>query len=266
MKTIMTINPRRKKKAKKKSTTKKKSTSYKKKPVRNAGKKKGLKAMPKKRKAAKRKVTKRRRRRNPGLASRAKGVLSVKGIREAAVGALRQTGGALLSQFFAKKFAEGGGANDPNWTYKNYLLNALGALAAGVAAEVVRPGVGKDFLKGGLTLLAYKIFVNEVAPQNEFLMTNFGDSDMDMEYPEGDVYQDANGREYLLGQDGFWRPTDETHRLGEALISPSAIGDEYVSPGTLAPMGSTLATPSSLGAYEDPYQKVMGSDDYTDWS
>lgn len=236
--------------------------------------------------------TRRRARRNPTtsaprrsrarrVASRvghsARGLLSSLAPLSTAKQALVGLAGALLCTFAARRFPGAGnppvGSND-NWTKRNYLFGALGTLAGAALADMIKKGTGKNVLLGGLTLLAYKIFTNEIAPQSMFLLQNFGADENDMlqgygygqdgemlmgygqdGYQIGDVYTDALGDDYLLGAGG-WQPLDESHRImsgtdeilmGETLVAPDHLG-----------FGETLVAPGPLGFGQDPYQTVYG--------
>lgn len=169
--------------------------------------------------------------------------------------------GALLAQFAAKKFGgdSPGGALD-NWGKRNYLMAALGTFAGAALADMIKRGTGKNVLLGGLTLIAYKVFTNEIAPQNTFLQTNFGADESDMlmgdwgaDYQIGDTYTDGIGDQYLLGAGG-WQPLDESHRLltgDEDML----MGEVLVPPGSL---GEVLVPPGPLGFGQDPYQTIYG--------
>lgn len=234
--------------------------------------------------------TRRRARRNPTtsaprrsrarrVASRvghsARGLLSSLAPLSTAKQALVGLAGALLCQFAAKKFGgdSPGGAND-NWGKRNYLFGAMGTFAGAALADMIKKGSGKNVLLGGLTLLAYKIFTNEIAPQNTFLQTNFGADENDMlqgygygaedemlmgygegEYQVGDVYTDALGDDYLLGAGG-WQPLDESHRILSG-TDEILMGETLVPPGHLG-LGETLVAPGPLGFGQDPYQTVYG--------
>lgn len=193
----------------------------------------------------------------------ARGLLSSLQPLSTAKQALVGLAGALLCQLAAKRFGgdSPGGAND-NWGKRNYLFGALGTLAGAALADMIKKGSGKNVLLGGLTLLAYKIFTNEIAPQNTFLQTNFGeDTNLLMggfgeDYQIGDVYTDGIGDEYLLGAGG-WQPLDESHRImsGEEDI---LMGETLVPPDSLG-FGETLVAPGPLGFGQDPYQTVYGA-------
>lgn len=248
MKTILAINPGKKKR---KSKTKTKRAPAKK-AARKKSTSKGKKVMAaaKKRRSQKRSTTKRggvrKYKRNPSARSTAKRaakgartILDGLQLQKSLIDATKGTAGALCTQLFAKKFgtSEEGGANDSNWTYKQYLLGLGGAFSAGVAAELVKKGQGKEFLKGGLTLLGYKLFVNEVAPQSEMLQSAFGEDT----YPDYSMAGMGEDEVYLLGEDNNYYPA---HEMAGELVQPGSLGaGELVAPGALG---------------EDVYAEVMG--------
>lgn len=130
--------------------------------------------------------------------------------------------GALAAKFAAKKFAEGG-AETENWTWKNYGWGILGMGIAAVGTSAIfrgRRNVAQKVFEGGLLLLTYKLFTNELAPRSEYLESWFGE-DEDI-YPdmsgysdnvarEGDIWQNQN-EAYVMGADGYYRPVSEMHR------------------------------------------------------
>jgi len=175
-----------------------------------------------------------------------KNVLNMKNVIEAAQG----TGGMLATQFFAKKFAAGGGANDSDWTWKNYTWGAVGAVASGLGASLISNNAGKEFFKGGLSLLMYKLVVNEWAEKSDFISEYFGAGETVFmgsdgnAYSPGDTYLGDDGEVYLMGQDGTWK---------NAYVGPeTALGGTVAAPTNL---GGTVAMPTSLGA--DPYANVF---------
>lgn len=127
--------------------------------------------------------------------------------------------GALVCKFAAKKFAEGGSESE-NWTWKNYGWGLLGTTIAAVGTSAVfrsRGKVAQKVFEGGLLLLAYKIFTNELAPKSQYLESWFG-ADEDI-YPDmsadpgaGDIYQGADD-DYVYSADGSYRPVSEMDRL-----------------------------------------------------
>lgn len=280
LKEIITIaNPGKKKRGRPKKKTPgrkpgKKSTGRKptkKRKINMAAQKK--KAKPRKKAAKKRPL-----KRNPsnrGGGGRTKGILYAKAIGQASVDALKGASGMLIAQFFANKFADGGGAVSREWTTRNYLFATLGSFVGGVGAELIKKGSGKHFLTGGLSFVLYKLAINEVVPRSDFLMENLGqdafgpaeyDDDYDFdEYEVGKAYLGTDGSQYVWGEDGIWHPVDESGRL------PGSMG-QYAHPsGTLAPVtalgqpedpGARLHAPTSMG--RDPFAEKMGAGMHAD--
>lgn len=240
MKTILTINPGKKKKTKSRKTAKRKTTSKGKTMAakRKSTAKKRTTSVTKKRKSYKTNPSRSRR-----LAKGAKTILSGLQLQRTLVDTTKGIGGALAAQYFAKRFADNGGANEADWTYKNYLLALAGAFAAGIGAEMFSRGSGREFLKGGLTLTGYKLITNEISQKSEFVNEYFGE-----DLPS---YMGQDDEEvYLLGADNNYYPASEFE--GE-LVQPGVLGGELVSPGA---MGGELVAPGELG--DDPYMRMMG--------
>jgi len=169
--------------------------------------------------------------------------------------------GALAAKFTAKKFTDGGKESD-NWTWKNYAFGVLGTLVAAFATQALfkaKTGTATKVMEGGLLLVAYKIFTNEIAPMNDTMEEWFsGDEAMpEMEvdgygdwgeelgpddFTPGDIWQ-GDDTDYVMGSDGYWRPLDEGHRAVQGLGS-------FVEP----------ATPG-MGSFVEPATPGMGADD-----
>ena len=276
---IVAINPKKKKGGKKKkpAPTKKDKTMAKKKRKKSKAITKRRKSNPSPKKLARR------------AGRRARMTLGGMKIGTALANTIPHVGGMMAAQWGAKKFSEGGGANDPNWEFRNYLTGGAAAFAAGFLAENLRRGYGQKVLEGGLALLGYKLLVNEVAPQSEWMMEQFGEEDEfeavfgqddefimmgeteedefeavfgeDDEYTEGDAYLADDGETYVMGQDGRWYPVSESHRqisedeedemLGGELVRPGRLGGELVRPGRL---GEEAVYPPPGGG--DPFQRA----------
>ncbi len=228
MPTIIALNPGKKGKKKKGKKKRKRPalTALQKKYFGTKAQRKGTTKMAK----AKTKTTKKRS--NPPKKKKGGGGGSRKGRIETTIwGAAKSTVpllfGALTAKFFAKKFAEGGAEAD-NWNYKNYLLAGGATIGASliVGALFKKRVIAQKVLEGGLLLLVYKLFTNEIAPMNQYTESWFaGDEDSDFdpygaidEGEPGDIW--AGGQEdYVKGIDGYWRPTSEAHREPAASMS-----------------------------------------------
>jgi len=142
----------------------------------------------------------------------------------AAKDAIPHTGGMLAAKFAAKKWADGG-AEGEDWTWENYGLALAGGFAASVLTQAVfrKPkAVGKKVMTGALSLMMYKGFINEVAAKNETMNAWFG-ADDDEVHPDymgvgaddalpGDIWV-GDETDYIQGDDSYWRPVDEGHRM-----------------------------------------------------
>jgi hypothetical protein len=144
-------------------------------------------------------------------------------------------------------------------------------------AENIKRGTGQKVLEGGLALLAYKVLVNEVAPQNEWFQEQFGADEFEMlgadddyeaifgaddDYTEGDAYLADDGETYILGTDGRWYPVSEQHRqisadeddlLGGPLQQPGHLGGQLRPPGRL---GEMAVYPPEGRYKDDPFMRA----------
>lgn len=193
------------------------------------------KSMPKKRKAARkparRKNPSRKRRKNPSRARRAgRRMTSGLSIRTALKDQVPIQIGMLASQWAAKRFGPEASELDPaTWGVSSYVKGAAGAFAAGMIANLIRPGFGQKVLTGGLAHVTHKLVRNKLVESNPTLIAQFGEDE------EG-IYVDDDGTPYAASG-GEYLPLDEEHRM---LPSGSVMGDSIVeaSPlGQLEPVG-----------------------------
>lgn len=247
-----------------------------------AGKKtkKGKKKMAGKKKSSKKRKTTKKRRRNPSVKSAARRVgarakerflgMNIKG---ALSNTVPHVAGALAAKWMAKKFpGVDGGSDREDWEWSNYLAGGFGGLLAGFLAENVKRGSGQKVLEGALTLMGYKLFVNEIAYRSEFLTEQFGQDEEEVVYlgegvdaEEGDLLLGDDGQMYMMGADGYTRPVDERHRMLAAEMARRALAEKAAGGGygdVLAPptptLGDALArsTPTLGGMMDgrrDPY-------------
>lgn len=243
--------------------------------------KKGKKSMAKAKKKRKKSGAKKKRRRNPSVkkyarraGARAKQSFFGMNIWGAANGVVPRGAGMLAAKWMAKKFpgVEGGGDQD-NWTWANYLAGGFGGLLAGFIAENLKRGAGQKVLEGAFDLMFYKMLQNEVIPESEFLTDQFGAYDDEpivmlgegQQANAGDMLLGDDGQYYMMGQDGYTRPIDESHRqlaaqlaqnalqarpLNGDLQPPGPLGGELERPGTL---GEMAVYPPSRRRQNDPY-------------
>jgi len=275
---IMAVNPTKKKPARsgKKSGTKAKKGKAMAKRKRNA-----LGQFVKKgRSTTKKKTTTKKKRRNPVAKTKTKTITRYAKSTVAGVnvgGALRNTvpllAGALAAKFCAKKFTDDDGSESANWTWKNYALGLLGGFAAALIASVLLKAKGttsQRLFEGALMLVAYKIFINEIASQNDSMKEWFGGYDagyFDNPAAMGPAQQFAGPEEsfdpyaggaisgaiiqgeeddYVQGMDGQWRPVSESHRdvqgmsADEMLTRPTATMGAYESTERLRRPSQTM--------------------------
>ena len=138
--------------------------------------------------------------------------------------------GMLASQWAAKRFGPEASELDPaTWGVSSYVKGAAGAFAAGMIANLIRPGLGQKVLTGGLAHITHKLVRNKLVESNPTLIAQFGEDE------EG-IYVDDDGTPYAASG-GEYLPLDEEHRM---LPSGSVMGDSIVeaSPlGQLEPVG-----------------------------
>lgn len=249
MPVIVALNPSKKKKGKKKmeKQKKRKMTALQLKyfgPGRKKGADKmakGKKPGPKKKRGNPQTITKYKTRPN----SMAIGGVNFGGAVKSTVPLLF---GALVAKFAAKKFAAGGAESD-NWSWKNYMLALAGGFVAafGTNAVLRKRAAAQKVFEGALLLIAYKVFTNEIAPQNQSLESWFGaDADFDpyagINYgvgEAGDIWQ-GGSEDYVKGVDGMWRPASEAHRM------PRGGGPPFgYRRGIRKDMGDVLVDPDS---------------------
>lgn len=249
MPVIVALNPaKKKKKGEKKKGKKRKMTALQKKYFGTKAQRKGTEKMA----TAKKKPGPKKKRGNPNQIikyktrpnSMAIGGVNLGGAVKATVPMLF---GALVAKFAAKKFAAGGAETD-NWSWKNYLLALAGGFVAafGTNAILRKRAAAQKVFEGALLLIAYKVFTNEIAPQNQSLDTWFGaDADFDPYAGVdggvgeiGDIWQGGT-EDYVKGVDGMWRTTSEAHRMPRGGVPfgyrrgiRKGMGDVLVNPDT----------------------------------
>ena len=230
----------------------------------------------------------RRARRNPGeelglalanprggrfrrAASRARGGLarglSFAGIGPAIKSAIPALAGILAASLFRKKWGEASGSMEP-WKGKDYAVAGLGTIAASM--------VGKGLFRlsestanliniGGIGIILYHLLQDVIVSKSPTLKNWIGEesgegswtgaSDTPPGYLPGDSMSGEDGATYVMGEDGNWRPIDESHRMtgygAEVLRQPGALGDGYGA--------EVLRQPGPLGAI-DPYDAAYMGD------
>jgi len=131
--------------------------------------------------------------------------------------------GMMIVKFTVTKFVDGGEDQTTDWSWKNYLIGLAGIFGAALLSAAVFKGRGRiaqNLLLGGLLLLAYKLFMNEIVYKFSWMTNWFGQEEdiypemsgqTDDEIEEGDLYQDQD-QTYAYGQDLRYRPVNEMHR------------------------------------------------------
>jgi len=163
--------------------------------------------------------------------------------------------GMFGSKWLAKRFGGGASEIDPeSWGWKEYLQGALGAVATGFLAQMVKPGSGQKVMEGGLSLMVYEMIQNELITGNEWAASQFGEEEDYYGYVPGDVEQDETGRSYLLGEDQQWHELPESVQGSYGSLEPVGPLGSTLEP--VGPLGSTLEPVGPLGA-DDPYRKAL---------
>lgn len=184
-------------------------------------------------------------------------------------GALRSlfplTIGAMAAKIAQRKFGDKT-AEDGNWSWKDYMLAAVGTGVVGLGSRYllrINPATSQKVIEGGLLLIAYKIITNELAPMNSTVREWIGqDEGVPIGYmgaadegswsgfSVGDLYEDAYGRTFMLAEDGTWQDVSEVGRLG-AWGQDDTYGDALVRPGAMGQddtYGDDLVRPGAYGA------------------
>jgi hypothetical protein len=160
--------------------------------------------------------------------------------------------GMFAAKWAAKRGTPDAIESDPaTWNGMTYIKGGLGAIGAGWAANMIKPGSGQKVLEGGLLLLAYKAAQNHVVPKNTFLTNQFGFG-AEPTYMPGDVETNSSGEPFILGQDGqTWIPLAEGDESWEmmgqdALEVPGRLGfGDVIEPAGRLGMGQA----QTVGAY-----------------
>lgn len=174
--------------------------------------------------------------------------------------------GMLCAKFAAKKFApsDSPGGEFDQWTWKNYALAAAGGLGGALLVQSFLKGryiKSQKVMEGAMALIMFKIFAQEIAPQNEYLDSWFGADEDDFidpgyeesdEYSVGDIYEDTAGSEYVMGDDGAWRPIDESHRM----VDPGMLGGVVPVDPTMGYGGEVQPVDPTMGGVIEDYRSA----------
>ena len=270
MSEILLLNSRRKRRSAKRTTKKRtavKAAKKRRNPSRRRSSSKRLYAnsggMVKMSKRRRRRSITKRRRRNPTRSrvrsiarragTRARSLLGGLDIRSALREVPMEMLGMFAAKWAAKRFGQAASETDPStWNYASYIKGSVGAVVAGMLANMLKPGSGKYVMRGGLSLMGYKLLENEVFVNSPFWTAQFGEGEGEGGYAPGDVETNSVGEPYILGDDGQWYPlqgADDYRALPEGgseyIMGQDYYGDALVSPG---PLGDALVSPGPLGA------------------
>ncbi|OGO03685.1 MAG: hypothetical protein A2Y72_07745 [Chloroflexi bacterium RBG_13_53_26] len=206
----------------------------------------------------------RRRRHNPSRArtiarrvgTRARGAFAGLNFK----GALKEVPMELIGMFSAKwaakRFGNPATETDPaSWNAASYIKGALGAVGGGILMNMIKPGSGHDVLRGGLSLMAYKLIENKGIANSPFWSAQLGADESAARVP-GVIEMNGLGEPFILGEDYQWRPLNgaddyraisgygaDEYVMGDALVRPGPLGAEEM-------YGDALVRPGPLGAEE----------------
>lgn len=218
-------------------------------PRKKAGRKNGGKAKTMAKRRRKRKVARRKpaRRRNPRrrttsrvrrAASRMTSGLS---IRTALKDQIPLQLGMLAAQWTAKRLGPEANELDPTtWSAASYAKGVAGGFAAGMIANMIRPGMGQKVLTGAIAHITHRLIRNRLIEPYPALVAQFGEDE------EG-IYVDDDGTPYAASG-GEYLPLNEEHRM---LPSGSVMGD----------YGDSIVSAGPLGQLEPV--GPLGEDDFT---
>jgi|WetSurMetagenome_2_1015567.scaffolds.fasta_scaffold26671_5 hypothetical protein len=206
----------------------------------------------------------RRRRHNPSRArtiarragSRARGAFAGLNFKGALKEVPLELIGMFAAKWAAKRFGNPATETDPaSWNAASYIKGALGAVGGGILMNMIKPGSGHAVLRGGLSLMAYKLIENKGIANSPFWSGQLGADESSSRVP-GVIEMNGLGEPFILGEDYQWKPlngADDYRAIsghgygaeemyGDALVSPGPLGDEMY--------GDALVRPGPLGAEE----------------
>lgn len=178
--------------------------------------------------------------------------------------------GVLAAALIRRKFGKGENIQG-TWEWKDYLMAGIGGLGASLVAKHLfkcSSQTAGNILNGALILIGFKLIEEKIVPSSSTLQNWIGaenpegswsgigqeymGQDQTMGYLPGDMYQADDGQTYAYGEDQYWRPINESHRMlgadsGEG--SWSGYGDTLTRPGSL---GDSMSPVGPLGE-GDPY-------------
>lgn len=196
----------------------------------------------------------RRRRRNPSsAASRVRATIGGMNFKNALKNMIPIQLGMFATKWAVKRFSDEYTASlgDPSsWNWTSYLKGVAGAVGAGMAMNMVKPGYGQKVFEGGINYLAFQLIENKVIAPSEWASGQFGANDSsyipdeyldgaDAGYQPGAIESGPDGQPYLLGADLVWRPAEGGGYagVGSSLEPVGPLGDTLVPVG---PLGDDL--------------------------
>lgn len=185
--------------------------------------------------------------------------------------------GVVATKLIQKKFGDGT-AENKSWTWKDYLVGALGGFGAAFISRGLfkgSPQTSQKILEGSFLFLGSKILLEEIVPMSKTAEEWLGQEDdfapagllgtgqdeayMGQAYEVGDLLEADDGQTYVLGQDWRWRPADDGNRLlGEDDFAPAGQDEAYMGQDeaymgeSLAPVarfGDAISVPGRLGGF-----------------
>jgi hypothetical protein len=269
---ILLLNPRRKRRTKKRAAPKRRASSTRRRTTRTRRRRnpsgrfvaasKGARTMARRRRRRTATTTTRRRRRrhNPSRArtiarrvgTRARGAFAGLNFKGALKEVPMELIGMFAAKWAAKRFGNPATETDPaSWNAASYIKGALGAVGGGILMNMIKPGSGHAVLRGGLSLMAYKLIENKGIANSPFWSAQLGADESAARVP-GVIEMNGLGEPFILGEDYQWRPLNGADDY-RAISGYGA--DEYV-------MGDALVRPGPLGAEEmygeSPLDRSMG--------
>lgn len=157
--------------------------------------------------------------------------------------------GMFAAKWAAKRFdPDATEADRDSWNWSSYMKGALGGVAAGMLANTMRRGAGQKVLEGALNLMVYKAVQNELIPQSDWAMNQFGQDD---DYtPDEYLLTGEDDSPMMYGADGELYPADDDYRM----LPEVSMGQSAMEP--IGPLGASNLEPlGPLG--QDPWMDAF---------
>jgi hypothetical protein len=174
--------------------------------------------------------------------------------------------GMFSAKWAAKRFGLAASETDPaSWNAASFIKGSLGSVAAGILMNMIRPGSGHAVLRGGLSIMAYKLLENKAIANSPFWSAQLGaDDQVGYGRVPGVIECNGVGEPFVLGEDYQWRPLSaaddyrgingygEEYVMGDSLVRPGPLGAEEM-------YGDSLVRPGPLGFDDDLDQSFARS-------